>query len=109
MHAGLIASALSVTLVALSGVQALATDGAPDDEARAQSADDLQTRFGPPPGPPRPPQVAYDACVDHEAGAPCTVVFHERTIDGHCTIDLDASLFCVPDELPPPPPAGGRR
>ncbi|MET0390072.1 MAG: hypothetical protein ABW321_29140 [Polyangiales bacterium] len=55
----------------------------------------------------KPPQEAYDACVDQEADTACQVTFRARTIEGTCTPDReDGTLFCRPDRPPPPPQQG---
>lgn len=55
-----------------------------------------------------PPPFAYEACVDKAQGDDCSVSFGERTIEGSCVTGLDDKLFCLPDEMPPPPPGDGR-
>jgi hypothetical protein len=51
----------------------------------------------------RPPPEAFSACADKKEGAACSVTFHERTLDGVCVAPSDDQLFCMPDDMPPPP------
>jgi hypothetical protein len=79
----------------------LVPDGVSTNEANEQS------------GPPErgdgrgPPPVAYEACVDKTQGDDCSVSFGDRTVEGSCITGLDDKLFCLPDEMPPPPPGDG--
>jgi hypothetical protein len=60
----------------------------------------------PPPGggrPHEPPPFAFEACAGKSEGADCTVTFHDRTIEGSCVAYSDQRLFCMPDDMPPPP------
>jgi hypothetical protein len=61
--------------------------------------DELGRRpHGPPPG-------AFEACNEKQEGETCTVELRDHTLSGSClqAREHDA-LFCMPDELPPPPP-----
>lgn len=51
--------------------------------------------------PPRPPQIAYDACNGHSSGDACTVSFGGHEIRGVC-MDSQQGLFCRPDHPPIP-------
>ena len=58
----------------------------------------------PPPHGRRPPPEAFSACEGKSEGAECTVSFHEHTLEGVCVAPQSDSLFCMPNDLPPPPP-----
>lgn len=79
---------------------------APDSPVHA----DVGERTGPPePADGHgPPPFAYTACADKAAGDDCSVSFGDRSLEGSCVTGLDDKLFCLPDELPPPPPGDGR-
>jgi hypothetical protein len=52
-----------------------------------------------------PPPEAFEACNEKGEGEACSVEFHERTLTGSCVQAREQDvLFCLPDELPPPPP-----
>jgi hypothetical protein len=57
-------------------------------------------------GPPhrRPPPEAFSACQGKSEGAQCTVSFHDKTHDGVCVAPGKEELFCMPNDMPPPPP-----
>ena len=57
----------------------------------------------PPPHGRRPPPEAFSACEGKSEGAECTVSFRERTLEGVCVAPESDSLFCMPNDLPPPP------
>lgn len=50
-----------------------------------------------------PPPFAFEACTGKTEGDDCTVTFHDRTLEGSCLAHSDARLFCMPDDMPPPP------
>ena len=56
-----------------------------------------------------PPPFAYAACADKVAGDDCSVSFGDHSVEGSCVTGLNDKLFCLPDELPPPPPGDGYR
>lgn len=113
MYPGLMASMAAGALVALSGFSTLASA----DVATAHDSADALDRGGPPPGGPGgpgggpgghrgPPPEAYEACNDLEKSAECSVSFHDRTLQGSCVADDEGALFCLPDDMPPPPEGG---
>jgi hypothetical protein len=51
----------------------------------------------------RPPPEAFSACSGKSQGAACSLTFHERTLQGVCVAPPDDDLFCMPNEMPPPP------
>jgi hypothetical protein len=51
----------------------------------------------------RPPPEAFSACSGKSEGAECSVTFRERTLDGVCVAPHDDELFCMPNDMPPPP------
>lgn len=59
----------------------------------------------PPPGGARrePPAFAFEACSGKAEGDDCSVQFHEETKQGSCLAFSDQRLFCMPDDMPPPP------
>jgi hypothetical protein len=59
-------------------------------------------------GPRRPPPEAFGACEGKDEGAECSVDFHGDTLAGVCVSPPDDALFCMPNDLPPPP-VGERR
>jgi hypothetical protein len=74
--------------------------------AREPSANERSGPNGPGDGH-GPPPFAYEACVDKAQGDDCSVSFGDRTIAGSCITGLNDKLFCLPDEMPPPPPGDG--
>lgn len=58
----------------------------------------------------RPPPEAFEACQGRSDGAECSVAFRGETLDGVCVAPPDDELFCLPNDLPPPPegPPPGR-
>ncbi|MBL8678243.1 MAG: hypothetical protein JNK05_03715 [Myxococcales bacterium] len=55
---------------------------------------------------PTPPQEAFSACANLQAGASCAVNFQGRTISGTCASFTDGRMFCRPEGMPPPPNGG---
>lgn len=68
-------------------------------------ADDPSSQRDAPPqhGPRRPPPEAFSACEGKSEGAACNVTFHERTHEGVCVAPSEEQLFCMPNDMPPPP------
>jgi hypothetical protein len=64
----------------------------------------------PPRGGRRPPPEAFRACAGKSEGAECRVAFRGETLDGVCVAPANEELFCLPNDLPPPPdgPPPGR-
>jgi hypothetical protein len=62
-----------------------------------------------PPAPQAPPPEAFTACESKAAGDACTVLLRDREVHGSCARERDGQrLFCLPTDLPPPPPDGPR-
>jgi hypothetical protein len=95
---------LQLALVAGSLVGGAALPGVAS--AGALVALDPEPRSGPP-APREPPPFAFEACADKQEGATCTVELPDRTLEGTCVVSRDDRLFCMPDNMPPPPPHGG--
>jgi hypothetical protein len=99
------------TLCALVLVRSL---DQPIAQAQLVPASAATSEAGPRSGPPArgehrgPPPVAYEACAEKDQGDDCSVAFGDRTLAGSCVTGLDDKLFCLPDEMPPPPPGDGR-
>lgn len=55
----------------------------------------------------RPPPEAFNACQGKSEGSECSVSFRDRTLEGVCVLAPDEQLFCLPNDMPPPP-AGER-
>jgi hypothetical protein len=55
----------------------------------------------------KPPPEAFSACEGKSEGAECSVSFRDQTRDGVCVAPADEPLFCMPNDMPPPP-SGGR-
>jgi hypothetical protein len=53
-----------------------------------------------------PPPEAFAACTDSKEGDACAVKLRDRSLDGKCQAFEDKRLFCMPNEMPPPPPSG---
>ncbi len=55
-----------------------------------------------------PPPEAFTACASSKDGDACTVQFRDKTLDGKCIASKDDSskLFCLPNDMPAPPPSG---
>lgn len=91
------------------GVAALALDVvgvAVAQDADQRPASHRDERGGP--GPRRPPAEAFTACEGKAEGADCQVQLHDRTINGTCVAPSQDELFCMPNDMPPPPPDGQR-
>ena len=51
-----------------------------------------------------PPPEAFSACADSKEGDACTVKLRDRSLDGKCQMfSEDKKLFCMPNDMPPPP------
>lgn len=63
-----------------------------------------------PRGPRRPPPEAFRACEGKAEGAECSVAFRGDTLEGVCVAPQSEELFCMPNDMPPPPdgPPPGR-
>jgi hypothetical protein len=71
----------------------------PGDQRPSSHKDELGHR------PPGPPPEAFEACSEKQEGESCTVELRDRTLSGSCLQAREQeALFCLPDELPPPPP-----
>jgi hypothetical protein len=81
-----------------SGVGA-AQDADTEPAARGEQQDGPRPRKHPR----RPPPEAFSACEGKQEGAECQVSFRERTLEGVCRAPEKEELFCLPNDLPPPP------
>jgi hypothetical protein len=53
---------------------------------------------------PKPPEEAFKACQDKEAGAACTVSLMGREMKGTCSaLPGEKRLACKPEGMPTPP------
>jgi hypothetical protein len=87
------AGAMSVLALGVGGAMAQDGDGRP----AGRGGD----RGGPPHR--RPPPEAFSACEGKAEGTQCQVSFHDKTIDGVCVAPQQEELFCMPNDMPPPP------
>ncbi|MFT3924010.1 MAG: hypothetical protein QM778_15860 [Myxococcales bacterium] len=78
-------------------LQGLALAEAPEGSSHA---DFLQK------GPPRPPAEAFAACEGKADGDTCEVSFRGETHAGTCIAPKTDELFCMPNDMPPPPHGG---
>ncbi len=73
--------------------------------ARAENAESHRDRM--PPRGRRPPPEAFAACEGKADGAECKVEFRGEVIEGVCIAPRsEDGLFCMPNDMPPPPPEG---
>ena len=90
------------------GLAALALDligvAAAQDARPASHVDER----GGPGGHRRPPAEAFNACDGKKEGAECQVQFRDRTLTGVCVAPNSEELFCMPNDMPPPPRDGER-